>query len=80
MKTTKRQRVLTHALHYAPDTGQWSCKCGYRLGIDGHSALYARCPLFARDKTRFTEEPEPEPVKPKPKPKLKPKVLELFDP
>jgi hypothetical protein len=46
------ERELTHALVYAD--GRWSCKCGYMLGRDGHSALYALCPLKARDKTKRT--------------------------
>jgi hypothetical protein len=50
--TAPSARTLTHALIYNPTGDKWSCKCGYVLGRDGHKALYALCPIRARDKAR----------------------------
>jgi hypothetical protein len=44
-------RTLTHALIYDSSDDKWHCKCGYKLG-DGHTKLYATCPMYHRDKAK----------------------------
>ena len=50
---TPATRELTHGLEYIVKDDRWRCKCGYELGHPtkgGHDALYALCPLRAREK------------------------------
>jgi hypothetical protein len=35
---------MTHQLRFSE--GRWTCQCGYVLGVHGHQALYAQCPLL----------------------------------